>query len=309
MNDILVSVLIPMYNHEKYILDCLKSVLIQGHKQLELIIIDDGSTDLSCEIANKWIGENESRFARVLLKKQENIGISGTVDRLLNLSKGDYLTILASDDILNIHSISRRLEYLITEKKTAVFGDAIGIDEDGNKLFSSVVNNVGGGNKKALLNRKKIRYELIFNWCAYGSVLMFKRDSVIIDGTSIINKNLYSEDMQLYYHFTSKNMLGFIDYPICLYRMHGSNTSRNPSGHQRIQKNLLETRLYTSKKFNLMIAALLKIQAYGFYYRHKIKKNYEYLFSPFYYGLIAIFIIAKYCYKLNLKVKSESNPT
>lgn len=89
----LVSVIIPSYNHEKYIEECIGSVLGQTHTELELIIIDDGSKDKSVSLIKKF---NDPRLH---LYEQENQGAHVAINRGLSLAKGDIITILNSDDV------------------------------------------------------------------------------------------------------------------------------------------------------------------------------------------------------------------
>lgn len=88
----MISVIIPSYNHEKYIKKCIDSVLSQTYKDFELIIIDDGSKDTSNEIIKSY---NDKRIKHYM---QENVGAHNTINRGLKLSIGEYITILNSDD-------------------------------------------------------------------------------------------------------------------------------------------------------------------------------------------------------------------
>jgi len=89
----LVSVVIPSYNHERYIRQAVESVLFQSHSDLELIVVDDGSSDRSLDYLR---GVRDSRFRLV---EQANAGAHNAINRGLAMAKGDYLAILNSDDI------------------------------------------------------------------------------------------------------------------------------------------------------------------------------------------------------------------
>ena len=88
----MISIIIPSYNHEKYIRSCIDSVLQQTYQDFELIIIDDGSKDTSDEIISSYDD------SRIIYLKQENAGAHHTINRGLDLARGEYLTILNSDD-------------------------------------------------------------------------------------------------------------------------------------------------------------------------------------------------------------------
>lgn len=89
-----VSVLIPVYNVEKYLAICLDSILAQTYPQIEMILINDGSTDGSKEIAEKYAASHKNIF----LYNYENAGISTTRNRALDHATGTYLTFVDSDD-------------------------------------------------------------------------------------------------------------------------------------------------------------------------------------------------------------------
>lgn len=95
MND-LISIIVPVYNVEKYIKDCLESVLTQTYTNFEVLVIDDGSKDSSGKICDEY-AKKDSRF-KVIHK--ENEGVSATRNVALDIAKGKYITFLDSDDIL-----------------------------------------------------------------------------------------------------------------------------------------------------------------------------------------------------------------
>lgn len=94
MKDKTVSIIIPVYNAEKYVCDCIESILNQTYKNIEVLIIDDGSTDGSLNLLLKY----EKKDSRVVLVHKSNSGVSATRNVGLNLVKGDYITFVDSDD-------------------------------------------------------------------------------------------------------------------------------------------------------------------------------------------------------------------
>ena len=95
MNNI-ISVIIPVYNVEKYIVQCLESVLNQSYKELEVILIDDGSTDRSGEICDFYAKKD----GRVRVIHQENGGAARAKNAGLRIATGKYLSFVDSDDYL-----------------------------------------------------------------------------------------------------------------------------------------------------------------------------------------------------------------
>ncbi|MDO4439422.1 MAG: glycosyltransferase family 2 protein [Eubacteriales bacterium] len=94
--DKLISIIIPVYNSEKYLADCLETVIAQTYAELEIIIVDDGSKDKSLDIANKYA----LRDSRIKVIHKENGGVSSARNRGLAEAKGEFITFVDSDDKL-----------------------------------------------------------------------------------------------------------------------------------------------------------------------------------------------------------------
>ena len=92
------SILIPVYNSALYIEQCIKSIKNQSYKNFECIIVNDGSTDNSLDLINDII-ENDARFTVI---SQSNKGISDTRNKLLEMSNGEYIVWVDSDDFVDM---------------------------------------------------------------------------------------------------------------------------------------------------------------------------------------------------------------
>lgn len=129
----LVSILIPLYNAEKYLSQCLDSLVNQTYKNLEVIIINDGSTDNSLLVANKYA----EKYAHMQVYSQENSGASIARNRAFTLSKGEYIQYLDADDYLHPTKISTQVERLSTENEQVLcFGQHELIEGNGDKRKS-----------------------------------------------------------------------------------------------------------------------------------------------------------------------------
>lgn len=95
----MISIIVPVYNNEKYLGRCLDSIISQEYKKLEVILVDDGSTDRSAKICDQY-AENDSRI-KVIHKK--NGGVSSARNIGIEASTGDYIGFVDSDDILDIY--------------------------------------------------------------------------------------------------------------------------------------------------------------------------------------------------------------
>ena len=111
MTNKLVSIIVPAYNHELYVRDCLESIHAQTHPRMELVVVDDCSPDRTFEIVQSLLGSPfADRFERVVLRrKSETRGAYDSLNVGLELAEGDYIAIINSDDLFT----PRRLERLL----------------------------------------------------------------------------------------------------------------------------------------------------------------------------------------------------
>ncbi|PHN01497.1 glycosyltransferase family 2 protein [Flavilitoribacter nigricans] len=109
----LVSVLVITYNSSKYILDTLESIRMQSYDCLELIISDDASTDNTELLCQQWISKNKEFFENIkYISVENNTGVSGNLNRAFNACTGEWVKIIAGDDILLRDCIKDNLEYI-----------------------------------------------------------------------------------------------------------------------------------------------------------------------------------------------------
>ncbi|MGR1373061.1 glycosyltransferase family 2 protein, partial [Streptococcus agalactiae] len=106
-----VTVIIPIYNSEAYLKECVQSVLQQTHPLIEVILIDDGSTDNSGEICDNLSQEDN----RILVFHKKNGGVSSARNLGLDKSTGEFITFVDSDDFVAPNMIEIMLKNLITE--------------------------------------------------------------------------------------------------------------------------------------------------------------------------------------------------
>lgn len=128
----LVSVVVPCYNHENYVRECLQSIINQNYKNIELIVIDDGSKDTSVAVIEEMRAVCQARFVRFEFISRENRGLCNTLNQALDWCKGIYVATIASDDIWMPFKIQIQTKYLeMHPEAVAVFGGIMVIDESG----------------------------------------------------------------------------------------------------------------------------------------------------------------------------------
>ena len=103
LNMVKVSIVIPVYNTEKYIRECLDSVINQTLKEIEIILIDDGSIDSSGLLCDAWVLKDN----RVKVIHQANQGLSGARNTGIDNASGEYIFFCDSDDFIRKDTIER----------------------------------------------------------------------------------------------------------------------------------------------------------------------------------------------------------
>lgn len=104
----LVSIIIPSFNHEKFVGATIESVLEQTYPCIELIVIDDGSSDDTLKVVRKY--EQSSHGMRVIA--QENQGLSQTLNNALKHAHGEYVAFIASDDVMHPEKTEKQVAFL-----------------------------------------------------------------------------------------------------------------------------------------------------------------------------------------------------
>ena len=163
------------------------------------------------------------------LIQQENAGVVKTLNRLIDLANGEYITLIASDDKLFENGIYKRVEFLKKTNYSAVIGNACVIDEYDNIIKQYASSQHFRGKLKNLLNEKKFYKELLLQWCVAGPCLLLKSDVYKLIGK--YDESFFVEDRDFYLRLIENNLLGYLPDTIACYRVHGNNsTSANKKG-------------------------------------------------------------------------------
>ncbi len=218
-----VSVIIPLYNHEKFVENAIQSVLTQSYADLELIIINDGSTDKSEEVV-KGIDDRRIRYF-----SQTNLGAPNTINRGVQLARGEFVSILNSDDVYDINRIEECVRIFSEDPSLgAVFSYIECINEKGEYI-------------KSIRGREHV-------WSTHTEETSFKADNnMVLDllaGNFLITtsnlfcrKNVfdkigyfsnlrYAHDYEFFLRLCYSYKAHIIGRPLLKYRIHDANTLR-----------------------------------------------------------------------------------
>ncbi|CAA0336813.1 hypothetical protein ALT721_2320069 [Alteromonas alvinellae] len=272
MNNILeqgspkISVLLPVYNGEKYLRESLKSILNQTFNDFELIVIDDGSKDSSLEIIKSF----EDKRIR-LIKNQENLGLIATLNKGLELARGDFIARVDSDDICLPERFEQQSCYLDNNPDVGVIGSYSQlIDENGQNL----------GIYKVPEAHDDIVMGMVFtNQIIHPSVLM--RKSLLTDYFPDVydGKYLHCEDYALWVSLAKKTKLANLSIPLLKYRVHAESISQINSLEQFKTSEQLKSELSAFLNVNPNVSLISRLISREYRKSVDFAEYYEHVFS------------------------------
>lgn len=253
----LFSVIVPMYNAEKYIADCIDSVINQTFKEFELIIINDGSKDSSLEIA-----KNYSKFDnRIKIIDQENKGLFHTRCVGIKNSKGDYLVFLDADDRLKLNALEILSLEILNGNYDMIIYTAEFLYENGKtKPFTPLYDGdfVFQGTRKTDLYKKILKGNRLNNiWIKAIRANCFEVDKFINYPKITMGEDL----LHTLYPITNAKKIKYINKILYQYRINASSMTRNfqpdvYEGHKKIYleiKNMLKKWDMDNKEYNSIL--------------------------------------------------------
>ncbi|WP_113923031.1 glycosyltransferase [Cognataquiflexum aquatile] len=204
-----VSVIIPCYNHGRYLAEAIQSVLNQTYKWIEIIVVDDGSTDNTKHVAES--------FPNVKYVFQENQGLSAARNTGILNSVGDYLVFLDADDLLVVDAIEFNINFLSENPELAFVSGAYQLlTAQGEKIPKQ--KDIDSKNAYILLLKR--------NYIEMHATVMFKR--FLFEEFQYDTRLKACEDYDLYLKVARKYSVFHHTKMLAVYRMHGSNMSGNP---------------------------------------------------------------------------------
>lgn len=213
----LVSFLISAYNEELYIRECIDSCLNQTHCHIEIILVNDGSTDRTSEIINL----NYKKNPKVkIIELEKNIGKVNGFNLAFAASNGKYLALMGADDICYPRRIEISLKHL-NSKYGLVCSDLDKINSYGEIIERNIVSNQYGKLAREPFSTK----ELIEKPKVYGGTIILSRQ--IADKLFPLDINLSHEDWYIPIKASLHTQIGYINEPLIAYRLHANNSSSN----------------------------------------------------------------------------------
>lgn len=298
----LISVIIPLYNAERYISETLDSVLSQTYPNWECIVVDDGSTDSSADIVKRY-SANDSRIRYI---KQENGGPSKARNNGFDRAKGDYIQFLDADDVILPERFKTLLkEYKSCDDSVILYSDILLGEDDDIYKRQPFSHSTSTG--------KDLDFRLIYS--CFGQKVLFVPGAILFPRRAVINNRWdetmsYSEDWDLYLRIT-KSGYSFRNFPTTLFIYRNSDGSLSKNINKILIANY--TILFNYSSISNLHIYLYRVTNYLFKNILHIKhKRINYIVKPFIINnrvsALAIFITFFSClflpiYMLKLKLK------
>ena len=171
----LISIIVPVYNAAQYLDECISSVISQTYKKWELLLINDGSTDASGEICDKYVKLD----SRIKVKHKANTGVSDSRNIALDLAKGDYIIFLDADDFWCLNNALKTLIEAATKYNCDIIrGDYKKVDENSNNIIFQSINN----NRMKYADKRlssAVFLEKIIHGEFFSVLSLFKKNAII----------------------------------------------------------------------------------------------------------------------------------
>ena len=259
-----ISIIIPVYNVEQYVKKCLESVLNQTYSNLEVLIINDGSTDNSAYICQEYADKD----TRIRLFHQENRGLSSALNIGLEHFTGDYLGFVDSDDWVE-PDMFETLYNLIKSKKTSISIASFYYDKDNVSFPVKNKNHIPDDviSKKNML-LYPLQRDMYPGFCGYVWNKLYSADIIKASNLKFAEEIKYGMDIVFYTSLViSENGTGICsDKPVYHYLQRDTAISKSKS--YQIRKDILAVYKYLEELYNNNEYSDISYWARGFYCYH-----------------------------------------
>lgn len=264
-----VSVIIPVYNSEKYLFEALESIRVQTFEDFECIVLNDGSTDKSQEIIQSFV-EKDDRF---ILINKTNEGVGRTLKLGVSLAKSDLIARMDSDDISKPRRLEIQYNYLSKNQNVIVVGSGVQLINEKGRTIRRLNNSVPKNNLQC-------------KWTQLRAGIPFSHPSVMFRKNNVINVGSYTTDLAEDFILWLKlfdYQFANIKSKLIKYRLHSKQVSSNFEKNHKVFEQISDYLNLVYSRFGLDF----QIEIVKFLYNYRLltydldsenqKKFYRYL--------------------------------
>ena len=212
----LVTVIVPSFNHDRFVRETIASVWAQTYDRVELIVVDDASRDGSADVIER--ARHERDF--VFLRNETNLGLNPSLERAIGHATGEYVSVVASDDLLEPTKLADQVEFLTRGGWDGVFSDGWLLHPDGRRTPL-------GHDRLAPRFADGSALRHLYTCDTEGPLLQsgLFRTSMWRD-LAPVRRSFGSDDWALSISMVRSYRIGFLDRRLFVYRQHTANTFR-----------------------------------------------------------------------------------
>jgi|GEM_PF-868552 len=219
-----LTVVLPVFNHERYVEAALQSIFAQRYSDSEIIAVDDGSTDRSLEILQRYLG-------RIRILQSPHSGPAAARNRAIEAGDSEFVAFMDADDVSLPWRFSIQIQKLEFEKLDFVASELSFIDSAGASL-------PGAWRCPPHADRDYWGALLERNWIGTPSVMLRRG---VFEWSGLFDESFtHAEDYDLWLRIARSANVGYVDAPLVQCRRHSSNTSGNIESHQFFEKRALQ---------------------------------------------------------------------
>jgi glycosyltransferase involved in cell wall biosynthesis len=252
MDNPTVSIVIPSYNHEKYVSETIESILNQTFQDFEIIITDDGSSDKTVEKIKQF---SDPRINLYIFK--ENEGACKALNNSINNSNGKYIAYVSSDDVWEPDKLEKQVKFLDKNPRiAAVFTKVKVIDEESNDFTNEKHTYYSVFDQKNRSNAEWLRYFFLNGNCLCHPSVLLRRS--VYNDVGLYNENMANiPDFEMWIRICLKQNIHILDEKLIKFRVRDKEANAS-SGRP-------ENRIRTRFEYKILMDHYLKIDDIEFF--------------------------------------------
>ena len=214
----LVSVVIPVYNQERYVAEAVDSVLRQTYPDVELVVVDDGSTDRTPEILKAY-------GSRLTYMRQDNAGAATALNRGIEAARGELVGWLSSDDVYEPTKVERQVDLFKAQPHVSLIYTDFNVIDGAGRIVRTV-------RSPYYADRKEFIRRLILGNFVNGSSVIARKSTLV--ATGLFDPAMtYHADANMWLRLLKHSDFGHVPEVLLNYRWHAGNASNNVAGMRR----------------------------------------------------------------------------
>lgn len=246
MSDPLVSVVMPVYNGEKYVVEAVESILAQTFTDYEFIVVDDGSTDSTPELLKPYIEQGV-----IVHRQSKNLGLVEALNTGWRMAKGAYIAIMHADDVSLPERLSEQVTYLQSHQAVGIIGSSVQMIERNSTNLDKVL-----VNSEPLVNG----WEIFFACPLAHPTVIIKKHLLELSG-GYRQEMLSTEDYDLWARLSQMTLISNVKRVLLHYRVWDGSITANNKKRMEHQSTLICQDLvskYLNQEITFQEAAILR---------------------------------------------------